>query len=330
MNVVQFIWHDQQYIGNISPNRRIRLFNKPYSFLDVVKMALKKEQTLSQYIAENLSNVYLDIVDIASPSFTFKAISHRHPMSTWVGGTGLTHKNRAVIRKHMENLDAKNESLSDSEKIYMAGVHDGKKQLSQEGARPEWFFKGHAEQIVTSGEPLPIPSHDIGGGEEAELVGVYYVDENKHIHRLGFCLGNEFSDHTLERENHFYISQCKLRAFALSSEIMIGELPTNVQLTSCIYRDEQLLWQAQIATGQDNMIHSYGNIESHVFRHAQFLTPDTLYYHFMGTSHISYVDGVCMQNNDIVKIESDYFMFPLINQIKKHQQSHVVHISHMR
>lgn len=330
MNIVQFVWHERQYIGDILPNRRIRLFNKPCSLLDVVKASLKKDQPLSQYIADNLSNTYLDIVDMASPAFTFKAISHHHPMSTWVGGTGLTHKNRAAIRKHMEGRDARNEALSDSEKIYMAGVHDGKKQLSKEGARPEWFFKGHAEQIVTSGEVLPIPSHDIGGGEEAELVGVYYIDEHKHAHRLGFCLGNEFSDHTLERENHFYISQCKLRSFAVGSELMIGELPLSVQLTSSIYRDEKLFWHAEIATGQENMIHSYDNIESHVFRHAQFMMPDTLYYHFMGTSYISYIDGITMEDKDIVKIESECFKFPLINQINKHHQSNAIHISYMR
>ena len=48
------------------------------------------------------------------------------------------------------------------------------------------------------------PSFAITGGEEAEIVGVYVVDDQGMPRRIGFVLGNEFSDHGLEEQNYLY------------------------------------------------------------------------------------------------------------------------------
>ena len=55
----------------------------------------------------------------------------------------------------------------------------------------------------------------LDGGEEPELVGLYVIGPDGTPHRLGFALGNEFSDHVTERSNYLYLAHSKLRACAV-------------------------------------------------------------------------------------------------------------------
>lgn len=261
MNIAQFTWHDCPFIGDIFPNGRIRLFNQPCSLLDVVKIALKKGQPLSEYIAERLSHVYLDRVDIASPSFVFKT---------------------------------------------------------------------HAAQMITSGEALSTVSHGLGASEAARLAGIYYVDEDKHLHRLGFCLGHVFCDYAPVQETHFCINQCGPLPFALGAEIMMDELPTSIQLTSCIYRDEKLMCCDEFGIKQSALSHADIDMESHLLDNPSWATADTLYYHLVDIPHAYDRRHMSLEDNDIVKIDADCFRFPLVNQIHQRKLDNTFHTNTMR
>ena len=84
------------------------------------------------------------------------------------------------------------------------GRRGGKPTAGKAGVQPEWFYKGDGSIIVPPGTPLTMPAFAVTGGEEAEIVGVYVVDDRGTPRRIGFVLGNEFSDHGLEEQNYLY------------------------------------------------------------------------------------------------------------------------------
>jgi hypothetical protein len=59
-----------------------------------------------------------------------------------------------------------------------------------------------------------------GGGEEAEIAGVYVVGQNGSPYRIGMAVGNEFSDHQFERKNYLNLAGSKLRTCALGPELV--------------------------------------------------------------------------------------------------------------
>ncbi len=55
--------------------------------------------------------------------------------------------------------------------------------------QPEWFLQGDGSWLVGPGQPLPMPSFALDGGEEPELAGLYLIDDKGRPVRLGFALG---------------------------------------------------------------------------------------------------------------------------------------------
>ena len=70
---------------------------------------------------------------------------------------------------------------------------------------------------------LRSPAFALDGGEEPEIVGVYVIDERGAPVRVGFALGNEFSDHVTERENYLWLAHSKLRPASFGPELLVGE-----------------------------------------------------------------------------------------------------------
>ncbi len=89
----------------------------------------------------------------------------------------------------------------------MAVQHKG-----QIGAQPEWFFiKGDGSIVVRPGAELPLPPFAEDDGEEPKIAGLYVIGEDLKPYRIGFALGNEYSDHVMERRNYLYLAHSKLR-----------------------------------------------------------------------------------------------------------------------
>jgi hypothetical protein len=149
-----------------------------------------------------------------------------------VSGTGLTHLKSASARDAMHPAGAAGAARagdSDSMRMYRMGVERGRPAAGRPGVAPEWFYKGDGSIIVPPGEPLTMPSFAMTGGEEAEIVGVYVVDDRGVPRRIGFVLGNEFSDHELEGQNYLYAAASKLRECSLGPELLLGDLPASVR-----------------------------------------------------------------------------------------------------
>lgn len=73
--------------------------------------------------------------------------------------------------------------------------------------------------IVPPGAALQMPSFSQSGSEEMELVGVYINDHHGVPHRLGFTLGNEFSDQVIRDKAGQHQAHGKLRPCSIGPEV---------------------------------------------------------------------------------------------------------------
>jgi hypothetical protein len=232
------------------------------------------------------------------PPFT-----HPDPARCLVSGTGLTHYGSASARDSMHRkLAAAADSLSDSMQIFKWGVEGGRPDAGP-GAQPEWFYKGDGDCVVGCGQALPSPSFALDSGEEPEMVGVYLIDAAGSPRRLGFAIGNEFSDHVTERKNYLYLAHSKLRTCAIGPELRTGTPPAHMEGVSRIRRASNVIWERPFLTGEKNMCHSLANLEYHHFKYAAHRRPGDVHLHFFGTATLSFADGVAAVAGDVFEVE---------------------------
>ena len=243
-------------------------------------------------------------------------IDHPDPAHLVVTGTGLTHLGSAEGRDKMHRKAVENPAPTDSMKMFLMGVEGGKPAAGTTGVQPEWFYKGDGSTLVGTGDPLPSPAFALDAGEEPEIAGIYLIDRDGMPVRLGFALGNEFSDHVTERGNYLWLAHSKLRHAALGPELRLGDLPQDVRGASRILRDGAILWEKPFLSGETNMSHSLANLEHHHFKYGLFRRPGDLHVHFFGTATASFADGVVTQVGDVFEIEADAFRLPLRNPIE--------------
>ena len=244
-------------------------------------------------------------------------LMHPDPARCLVSGTGLTHLGSASARDAMHQKVAGDEaSLSDSMRMFKWGLDGGRPEGSEPGVQPEWFFKGNGHIVAAPGAPLASPAFALDAGEEPELVGLYVIGPDGTPHRLGFAIGNEFSDHVTERQNYLYLAHSKLRACAVGPELRSGALPADLQGTSRIRRGAEVVWERPFATGEANMCHSLANLEYHHFKYAAHRRPGDVHLHFFGTATLSFSDGVRVAPGDRFEIDLPALGAPLVNALE--------------
>ena len=151
--------------------------------------------------------------------------------------------------------------------------------------------------------------------DEAEIAVLYLIDDAGRPCRVGFALGNEFSDHVLERQNYLYLAHSKLRPCSYGPELVLGELPADVHGTVSVLRGEELLWQAEWLSGEANMSHAVANLEHHHFKYPLFRRPGDIHVHFLGAAVLSYSAGIRAAPGDVFEIRSASFGAPLRNPL---------------
>lgn len=272
--------------------------------------AIAEGTTLAALVAGRLGDaIDLDSVRLLVP------LTHPDPAHLVVSGTGLTHLGSAEGRDAMHKKTVENPDPTDSMKMFLMGVDGGKPADGTTGVQPEWFYKGDGAILAAPGEPLVSPAFALDGGEEPEIAGIYLIADDGTPVRLGYALGNEFSDHVTERGNYLWLAHSKLRAAALGPELLLGDLPQDVRGTSRIVRDGAVLWEKPFVSGEANMSHSLANLEHHHFKYAGFRRPGDVHVHFFGTATLSFSDGVSPQAGDVFEVEAAPFTLPVRNPL---------------
>ena len=310
-SLVQYRHDGKRGVALLGADGQARAVLGADNVLALASRALDLGHTMMEVIeADGLGGpVDLDQVTLLAP------IDHPDPAHLIVTGTGLTHLGSAEGRDKMHRAAVANPEPTDSMKMFLMGVEGGKPTPGTTGAQPEWFYKGDGSTIVGTGDPLLSPSFALDAGEEPEIAGIYLIDRDGMPVRLGFTLGNEFSDHVTERGNYLWLAHSKLRHAALGPELRLGDLPQDVRGTSRILRDGAVLWEKPFLSGEANMSHSIANLEHHHFKYGLFRQPGDVHVHFFGTATASFADGVVTREGDEFEIEADAFRLPLRNPI---------------
>jgi hypothetical protein len=195
------------------------------------------------------------------------------------------------------------------------GIEGGRPEKGKIGVQPEWFYKGHGLLMKGHGAPLLKPVYALDGGEEAEVTGIYIIDKSGTPVRLGFATANEYSDHEMEKINYLYLAPSKIREVAVGPELIVGMEFDNIKGTVKLSRGNDVYWQAEVLTGEENMSHSLDNLEYHYFKYDQFRQPGDIHVHFFGTPVLSCTDGMELEDGDCMHVQFDGMGRELINPI---------------
>ncbi|MFP6671279.1 MAG: AraD1 family protein [Pirellulaceae bacterium] len=246
-------------------------------------------------------------------------LTHEDPYRVWITGTGLTHTGSMQSRDQMHGggQHQATEPETDSARMFAMGLAGGRPEPGQRGTAPEWFYKGNGLMLRGHHEPLDIPAFARDGGEEPELVGCYIIDPAGVPRRLGFALGNEWSDHATETINYLYLAPSKLRSCSVGPELNLDCNFDDLTLRCLVQRDADLLYDSgELKSGEQFMCHSLANCEDHHFKYPQHRQAGDVHLHYFGTSKLSHSTRDWQyQAGDVIRIEADEVSSPLVNQV---------------
>jgi hypothetical protein len=310
----------------------IRLIAEHATVYDLARAAIAARTPLTKLAERLLTDERLDYDSLyagASEWRILPAADHpEEPARCHVTGTGLTHTASAKNRNAMhaqttgtQTADAKAAELTDSMKVFQWGIEGGKPAPGEIGVAPEWFYKGAGDVLRAHGEPLVVPPYAEDGGEEPEVAGVYVIGDDGRPYRVGFAVGNEFSDHKFEKRNYLYLAGSKLRTCAIGPELVVGHDFQSVPGEVAVERDGATLWSAGIKTGEAEMCHSLQNIEHHHFKFEGHRRPGDLHVHFYGADAFSFGAGVQLEDGDVMKVRFEGFGRALRNTVKVDSES---------
>jgi hypothetical protein len=253
---------------------------------DLAAAAIAGLRPLAAQVAASGTGAAVDLDAALAGGRVLAPIDHRDPAHMLVTGTGLSHLGSAEGRDKMHKDLTDPAKLTDSMRIFRMGLEGGKPAPGQQGVQPEWFYKGDGSIVAGPDAPLLSPDYALDGTP----------------YRLGFALGNEFSDHVTERQNYLYLAHSKLRVCALGGELLTGPLPADIRGTSRIRRGNAVAWEQPFLAGEANMSHSIANLEAHHFKYPLFRRPGDVHVHFFGTATLSFSDGFRTQPGDVFEI----------------------------
>lgn len=297
------------------------LLNEVTSIYQLAQRALAQKMNLTK-LAQSLATgdtiSYDDVYAQNSPMTLLVPIDvPGAPQMTLVSGTGLTHLGSARERQamHAETMKKSDAEMTDSMRMFEWGREKGRPCAEEIGIAPEWFYKGDGSILRGPFAPLNVPGYAEDGGEEAEMAAIYVVDSAGEPHRIGFCIGNEFSDHVFERKNYLNLAGSKLRVCSLGPELVIDEKFDDVPGRVRILRKDAVLWEKKICTGEKNMCHSLANLEHHHFKFEGHRQPGMVHVHFLGADALSFGEGIRLSEGDVTEVSFERFGRSLINKI---------------
>lgn len=317
MRLVQITTAAGRRVAVAEDGPSLRVVDGVATMVELATAAIADGQSLATAAETRLTDTTLDYDEVVAGNRLLAPVDHPDPAHCLVTGTGLTHLGSADTRDKMHaKVAGDTATLTDSMKMFKMGLEAGKPAAGP-GVQPEWFYKGDGTSIVPPGGAIEMPAFALDGGEEPEVAGLYLVAADGTPWRLGFTVGNEFSDHVMERQNYLYLAHSKLRPCSIGPELLLGELPDDIRGTSRILRDGATRWEKPFLSGEANMSHWVGNLEHHHFKYPLFRRPGDVHVHFFGTATLSFADGIVVEPGDAFEIEAAGFGRPLRNPLAR-------------
>lgn len=317
MRLIQFLDLDgTRHVGISGDGVALRLVRGATHVLHLALEAARTGQPLAALVEARAESCAESVPALEASGRLLPPVDHPDPQHCLITGTGLSHLGSAAARDAMHvKLQQGDADLTDSMKMFKWGIGGGKPAAGTIGAPPEWFFKGDGRWVVPPGQALELPAYAKDGGEEVEIVGLYVIADDGVPCRIGFALGNEYSDHVIERENYLYLAHSKLRQSSFGPELLLGDLPRDVHGHARLRRGDEVVWEGEWLSGEDNMCHSIANLEHHHFRYPEFRRAGDVHVHFFGAATGSFTQGVVARPGDTFEIAATGFGHPLHNTL---------------
>jgi len=317
MRVIQYLHEGMLRVALVEGHDAVRPIRVEGGLYALAQIAIDSDQSLAAVIEMRLDDELIDYQPLVDEQRLLPPLTHPDAAHCLITGTGLTHLGSADARSamHAKLEHSDEQELTDSMRMFRLGVEGGKPEDGGIGTQPEWFYKGDGGWVVAPESPLSSPSFAEDAGEEPELVGLYLIGQDGRPWRVGFAIGNEFSDHVTERHNYLWLAHSKLRPCSFGPELVIGELPDHLEGVSRITRQGETRWEKAFLTGEANMSHSIANLEHHHFKYAGFRRPGDVHVHFFGTATLSFADGIRVEEGDRFEIELPAFGRALRNPL---------------
>jgi hypothetical protein len=318
MRFLQYVDNQRTRVARVDDGGVVTPLSRFETMYELARRAIAGRQSLEQVVSGESCDAPVSYAELLRDARLLPPLTHPDPAHCLVSGTGLTHLGSAAARDSMhQKLNKQDAVLTDSMKMFKWGVEGGRPAKASEGGtpgtQPEWFYKGNGGNVVACGQPLQSPDYAEDHGEEPELVGCYVIDDQGQPRRLGFAIGNEFSDHVTERRNYLLLAHSKLRQCGVGPMLNAGTIPAHMEGTSRIRRDGAVLWQKPFLTGEGNMSHTFANLEYHHFKYRQHRAPGDVHLHFFGTATLSFVDNIKVEPGDEFEIDLPALGAPLRN-----------------
>ncbi len=272
--------------------------------------AWRNGRSLTEEVTARLTDELVDVGELEASGRLLVPLDHPEPSRMVLAITGLTHLGSAKQRDAM-HAKLESDDLSDSMKLFKMGLEGGKPAKGEVGVQPEWAYKGDGSWLVPPGGTITRPAYADGGGEEAEVVGLYVIADDGTVLRVGYALGNEYSDHLMERKNYLFLAHSKLRQSGFGPELLVGDLPESVEGVVTLRRGDAVLWQSEFFSGEANMSHSIANLEEHHFKYAGFRRAGDVHAYYFGAGVLSIGDGIAIRAGDTVEVACSAFGRPL-------------------
>ncbi|OYQ31352.1 FAH family protein [Niveispirillum lacus] len=282
---------------------------------ELAQQAIAAGRNLLSQAQAQATGETVDLAAALAEGRVLPPLDHPDDAHLLVAGTGLTHLGSAEGRDKMHRDLADPAKQTDSMRMFRLGLEGGKPAPGQVGVQPEWFYKGDGAILARPDGDLVSPFFALDGGEEPEIAGLYIVGRDGTVFRLGYALGNEFSDHVTERQNYLYLAHSKLRVCAIGPELLLGDLPADIRGTTRILREGKIVWEKPFLSGEANMSHALSNLEYHHFKYDGFRRPGDAHVHYFGTATLSFSDGFQTLPGDVFEVAAAPFGLPLRNRL---------------
>jgi hypothetical protein len=290
-----------------------RILSGPASLRELALEAITQGQTLPAIIESKLTDATVDLAAELDAGRVMVPVNHPDPAHILVAGSGLSHRSWYEAQPDHGDDPAK---WPDYYKMLRLGADGGRPSPGETGAQPEWFYKGDGRILVRPGGAVEHPHYGVGAGEEAEIAGLYVIGPDLKPYRMGFTLGNEFSDEEMYFRNVYHLAQSKRRQVSLGPEVLIGDPPADIQAHIALRRQGQVVWEAHFGTGEANMLHSYANIEAHTFKYRDCVTAGDVYVVYFGNAVMSTEQGQKVEDGDTFELQAEPFGLPLVNSVR--------------
>lgn len=176
------------------------------------------------------------------------------------------------------------------------------------GKEIDWFFKGNASSLQTTGDRIKLPVYAYGGGFEIEYVLVLIVSPYGVPKIVGYAIANDFSDTAMRKRFPNLANLSKIFPTIISHKMILnGDIPEETHV-SCIinHSDRSLSWQADGTLGRRAMRFSTAELYDMLYQNELIrLAPLSVHYLLLGAGISTSKSGYEIQHGSRVNVLCD-------------------------